>query len=196
MQEQENASTGVRMVEVEPGEDGQRIDNFLLRRAPGVPRSHVYRIIRKGEVRVNKGRVKPTRKLVTGDVVRIPPMQLKAKSDVRVPDKLAETVAKAVLVETDDFILLNKPAGLAVHAGSGLAFGVIDALRQVRDEKSLELVHRLDRGTSGCLLIARGTGAGRELQNLFRVRCIEKTYLALLDGQWDAGNRTVDVPLG
>lgn len=183
------------MVEVGEGEKGQRIDNFLLRRAPGVPRSHVYRIIRKGQVRVNGGRIKPTRKLESGDMVRIPPMQLKKTGDVSVPDGLARAVAEAVVEERDDFLVLNKPPGLAVHAGSGLAFGAIDALRQARDEPELELVHRLDRGTSGCLLIARNAGVGRAMQGLFRNREIDKFYVALLDGQWTAGDKTVDVPL-
>jgi len=183
------------MVEVGEGEEGQRIDNFLLRRAPGVPKSHVYRIIRKGQVRVNGGRIKPTRKLVHGDIVRIPPMQLKKTGDVSVPDRLASSIAEAVVDERDDFLVLNKPPGLAVHAGSGLAFGAIDALRQARKEPELELVHRLDRGTSGALLIARNAGVGRAMQGLFRNRQIKKFYLALLDGQWLAGDKTVNVPL-
>jgi len=195
MQESESQPTGVRMVEVSAGEEGQRIDNFLLRRAPGVPKSHVYRVIRKGQVRINGGRVKPTRKLICGDMVRIPPMHLKKVGDVSVPDALAESVAEAVVFEYDDFLVLNKPAGLAVHGGSGLAFGAIDALRQARNEPELELVHRLDRGTSGCLLIARGVGTGRRMQNLFRERAIKKFYIALLDGQWLAGDKTVDAPL-
>jgi len=195
MHEQDNGPQKVRLVEVEQAEEGQRIDNFLLRRAPGVPRSHIYRIIRKGEVRVNKGRVKPTRKLVVGDLVRIPPMQLKISEAVRVPDALARSVAESVIRESDDYLLLNKPAGLAVHGGSGLAFGAIDALRQARAEPKLELVHRLDRGTSGCLLIARDARRGRAMQALFRERVIEKSYLALVDGVWQGGDKTIDVPL-
>jgi len=195
MQEPETPSTGVRTVEVSGGEDGQRIDNFLLRRAPGVPRSHIYRIIRKGQVRVNGGRIKPTRKLVAGEMVRIPPMHLKSAGEVVVPDALATAVASAVVIEHDDFLVLNKPPGLAVHGGSGLAFGAIDALRQARKEPALELVHRLDRGTSGCLLVARNTGVGRSMQDLFRTRAIKKRYVALVDGVWRGGDKTVDVPL-
>lgn len=195
MHESDTAPTKVRMVEVTEAENGQRIDNFLLRRAPGVPRSHIYRVIRKGEVRVNRGRVKPTRKLEVGDVVRIPPMQLKASSEVRVPDGLASSIAESVIFENNDFLLLNKPAGLAVHGGSGLAFGAIDALRQARDEPKLELVHRLDRGTSGCLLVARDAGTGRKMQSLFRQRDIEKAYLAVVDGVWRDGDITVDAKL-
>jgi len=139
--------------------------------------------------------IKPTRKLQVGDVVRIPPMQLKTTDKVHVPDKLAASVLAAVIVESDDFLVLNKPAGLAVHGGSGLAFGAIDALRQARSEPELELVHRLDRGTSGCLLIARNGGVGRSMQALFREREVKKCYLALVDGVWEHGNRTVDAPL-
>jgi len=195
MQNGSNPGAQVRHAEVESGESGQRIDNFLLRRAPGVPRSHVYRLIRTGQVRVNGGRVKPTRKLAVGDKVRIPPMHVKASGEVSVPDALANTVAQAVVHETDDFLVVNKPPGLAVHAGSGLAFGLIDALRQARNEPGLELVHRLDRGTSGCLLIAKGVGQVRSLQDLFRTKDIMKSYLALVDGVWELGAKTVDAPL-
>lgn len=195
MQESDKTATGVRMVEVAAGEEGQRIDNYLLRRAPGVPRSHIYHVIRKGRVRVNGGRVKPTRKLAAGDVVRIPPMQLKPSGDVSVPDALARAVAEAVVLEREEFLVLNKPPGLAVHGGSGLAFGAIDALRQARAEPGLELVHRLDRGTSGCLLVARNAGVCRAMQGLFRNREIRKFYNALLDGVWTEGNKTVDAPL-
>lgn len=195
MQNSNSDLSTVRMVEVGSAEQGQRIDNFLLRRAPGVPKSHVYRIIRKGQVRVNGGRIKPTRKLQAGDVVRIPPMRLKPKNEVTVPDGLARSVGDAVIFECDDYLVLNKPAGLAVHGGSGLAFGAIDALRQVRSEPELELVHRLDRGTSGALLVAKNAGIGRAMQGLFRERDIEKCYLALLDGVWEHGNHTVTAPL-
>lgn len=183
------------MVEVSSAEQGQRIDNFLLSRASGVPRSHIYRIIRKGQVRVNGGRIKPTRKLQTGDVVRIPPLRLKPANEVTVPDRLARSVRDSVLYECDDYLVLNKAAGLAVHGGSGLAFGAIDALRQSRQEPELELVHRLDRGTSGCLLIAKNRGICRAMQTLFRERQVEKRYLALLDGVWEHGDRTVNAPL-
>jgi len=195
MQDGTKSTSSVQHVTVSAGQAGQRIDNFLLRLAAGVPRSHVYRIIRKGEVRVNGGRIRPTRKLAEGDVVRVPPLSMKIKSTVTVPDAVAERAARSVLVETQDYLLIDKPAGLAVHGGSGLAFGLIDALRQVRGEPELELVHRLDRGTSGCLLVARGVGIGRELQNLFRDRNIAKTYLALVDGVWLNETQTVTAKL-
>lgn len=185
----------MRHVRVEPGESGQRIDNFLLKRAPGVPKSHVYKLIRSGQVRVDGGRVKPTRKLAVGEQVRIPPMRTASRSVVQVPDALAEAVAQAVVQETEDFLLLDKPAGLAVHGGSGLAFGAIDALRQARGEPKLELVHRLDRGTSGALLIARDTGRCRALQALFRDRRVDKRYFALVAGSWPEDVTEVALPL-
>ncbi len=182
-------------VEVTQAEKGQRVDNFILRRANGVPRSHIYRIIRTGQVRVNGGRIKPTRKLAVGDKVRIPPMNLDTSGPVNVPERLLEELAPCIFYECDDFLALNKPAGLAVHGGSGLAFGAIDVLRQLKDEPKLELVHRLDKATSGCLLVARDNGVNRELQQLFRGREISKRYLALLDGAWRGGPKTETAPL-
>lgn len=176
-------------------EEGQRIDNFLLKRCHGVPRSHIYRLIRKGDVRVDGRRVKQTRKLLAGEQVRIPAIQLKQTDEVRVPDKLARAIGSSVILEHDNFLVLNKPQGIAVHGGSGLAFGLIDALRQQREEPKLELAHRLDRATSGCLLIGKGLKATRALQNLFRERTVEKRYLALVDGQWPAEVTSVDAPL-
>lgn len=187
--------TSVRHERVTDGESGQRIDNFLLKRAPGVPKSHVYKLIRSGQVRVDGGRVKPTRKLASGEQVRIPPMRVAVRESVRVPDGLAEAVAAAIVVEHDDFLLVNKPAGLAVHAGSGLAFGAIDALRQVRKEPTLELAHRLDRGTSGALLVARGVGPARAFKSLFRERLVDKRYRALVDGGWPPDVTEVALPL-
>ncbi len=176
-------------------EDGQRIDNFLIKRCTGVPRSHVYRLIRKGEVRVDGRRVKQTRKLVAGEQVRIPAIQLQPQQDVTVPDKLAAAAGKAIIVEHPDFLLVNKPAGIAVHGGSGLAFGFIDAIRQHLKEPKLELAHRLDRATSGCLLIGRSLKANRQLQDLFRQRTVIKRYIALVDGCWPDDIRLVDAPL-
>lgn len=195
MQDGQNTASGVQLVEIGPEHKGQRIDNFLLRLAAGVPRSHVYRIIRKGQVRVNGGRVKPTRKLDVGDIVRVPPLSMKAKAVVSVPDAVAARVSAAVVDEQEDFLVLNKPAGLAVHGGSGLAFGLIDALRQAREEPKLELVHRLDRGTSGCLLVAKNAGVARQLQALFRSRTVNKQYLALTDGIWQQSAQTVTARL-
>lgn len=176
-------------------QDGQRVDNFLIRHCPGVPRSHIYQMIRKGAVLVNGKRIKQTRKLVLGEQVRIPAVEVKATGDINVPSKLAAVVGASVLFEHEDFLIVNKPAGIAVHGGSGLAFGLIDALRQHRDEKRLELSHRLDRATSGCLLVGRGMKANRRLQDLFRQRAVKKNYVALVAGSWPEHLRKVDAPL-
>jgi 23S rRNA pseudouridine955/2504/2580 synthase len=184
-----------RHVRVTDDQDGQRVDNFLIRECLGVPRSHIYRLIRTGDVLVNGRRVKQTRKLVAGEQVRIPALRVEVRSEVHVPDKLAKTVAASVIFEHDDFLILNKPAGIAVHGGSGLAFGLIDGLRQSRDDSKLSLAHRLDRATSGCLLVGRGLAVTRELQDLFRQREIDKHYLALVDGQWPESLVKVDASL-
>jgi 23S rRNA pseudouridine955/2504/2580 synthase len=184
-----------RHVRVTDDQDGQRVDNFLIRECLGVPRSHIYRLIRTGDVLVNGRRVKQTRKLVAGEQVRIPALRVEVRSEVHVPDKLAKTVAESVIFEHDDFLILNKPAGIAVHGGSGLAFGLIDGLRQSRDDSKLSLAHRLDRATSGCLLVGRGLAVTRELQDLFRQREIDKHYLALVDGQWPESLVRVDASL-
>lgn len=180
---------------VGPDEDGQRIDNFLIRQCKGVPRSHIYRIIRKGDVRVDGRRIKQTRKLVAGEQVRIPAIRMAAETETRVPDKLARAAGTSILFEHDDFLLVNKPPGIAVHGGSGLAFGLIDALRQSRNEPKLELAHRLDRATSGCLLVGRGLKANRKLQDLFRHRLVTKRYWAIVDGNWRSAVKRIDAPL-
>lgn len=180
---------------VSEDEEGQRIDNFLIKRCTGVPRSHVYQLIRKGEVRVDGKRVKQTRKLVAGEQVRIPPIRLQVSVHVKVPDKLALVAGQSVIFEHPDFLVVNKPPGIAVHGGSGLAFGFIDALRQQLEQPSLDLAHRLDRATSGCLLIGRSLKANRKLQNLFRQRSVTKRYLALVDGFWPDDVVSVEAPL-
>jgi len=177
------------------GEAGQRVDNFVIRRVPGVPKSHVYRLIRTGDVRVDGRRVRQTRRLAEGEQVRIPALRTRTRDTVRVPDALADELAASVVLERDDFLVVAKPSGIAVHGGSGLAFGLLDALRQRLDAPGLELVHRLDRGTSGCLLIARDNASNRRLQALFRERAVEKGYVALVAGRWPEARRTVDVPL-
>lgn len=184
-----------RHVRVSTDQDGQRVDNFLIRQCPGVPRSHIYRLIRTGEVLVNGRRIKQTRKLVAGEQVRIPALQTEVRAQVRVPDKLATSVAESVIFEHPDFLVVNKPAGVAVHGGSGLAFGLIDGLRQSRADASFSLAHRLDRATSGCLLIGRGLSVTRELQDLFRQRSIGKHYIALVDGCWPESLTSVNAPL-
>ncbi|SRR5579871_379434 len=187
---------GVSRVTVEANDSGQRIDNWLLKRLKGVPRSRVYRILRKGEVRVNGKRAKPELRLAGGDEVRLPPVRTAiAVGPARVPDRLIEEVEACIVYEDAAVIALAKPAGLAVHGGSGLAFGVIEALRASRPEETLELAHRLDRDTSGLLLIARNRAALRTLHALFREGRVEKRYLALVKGHWNLGKKRIDLPL-
>jgi len=185
------------MVTVEPDEADRRLDNFLLGRLKGVPRSRIYRMIRGGEVRVNKGRIKPHYRLKTGDIVRIPPVRTATIEGHRLAsrDKLL-WVESLVVYEDSDLLVLNKPAGLAVHGGSGIDFGAIELLRMARSsDRYLELVHRLDRDTSGCLLIARKRSSLRSLHELFRIGEIQKRYLALLSGAVPETKRVVDAPL-
>jgi 23S rRNA pseudouridine955/2504/2580 synthase len=185
----------VRLVSVSDEEAGQRIDNFLSRHLKGVPRSHIYRILRRGEVRVNRGRIRPHYKLRAGDTVRIPPVRLEpAREGVLSPDRLP-VIAGHILFENSRLLVLNKPAGIAVHGGSGLSYGVIEALRAQRPEAAyLELVHRLDRETSGCLLIAKRRSALRDLHRQLREGRVTKHYLGLVRGQF-AGTRRVEAPL-
>mgnify|MGYP006287634439 CR=1 FL=1 len=177
---------------------GQRIDNFLMARLKSVPRSHVYRILRKGEVRVNKGRIRQGYRLQAGDVVRIPPVRTGAPAagPAPVPRGLQDDLARRILHEDAGLLVLDKPAGLAVHGGSGVSLGAIEALRALRGAAApLELVHRLDRDTSGCLLIAKRRSALRRLHELLRSGRVEKRYLALLAGPWQGGERVVNLPL-
>lgn len=175
---------------------GQRIDNFLLRELKGVPRSLIYRLIRKGEVRVNKGRVKPNRRLEVGDQVRVPPLRVAFRPPLSTIRGFRENIEKTVLYEDERLLVINKRPGWAVHGGSGIASGVIEAWRAARPaETQLELVHRLDRETSGCLMIAKRRSALRQLQVLQRERAIVKRYVALLRGRIPRGRFQVDAPL-
>ncbi|OBU07685.1 23S rRNA pseudouridine(955/2504/2580) synthase RluC [Morganella psychrotolerans] len=188
----------VHFVVVSDDEAGQRIDNFLLARLKGVPKSMIYRIIRKGEVRVNKGRIKPEYKLAEGDSVRIPPVRVAESNAAPVSAKLDKVavLADCVIYEDDHILVINKPAGTAVHGGSGLSFGVIEAMRALRpDARFLELVHRLDRDTSGILLIAKKRSALRALHEQLRLKQMQKDYLALVRGQWQATVKSVQAPL-
>ena len=191
------SKTPVQLVTVDENHDGQRIDNFLLGHLKGVPRTLVYRILRKGEVRVNKGRAKPEHKLTVGDVVRIPPLHLpEADAPAKASDNLLEVLESRILFEDQYLIAINKPAGLAVHGGSGIRLGLIEALRQMRpQEKMLELVHRLDRDTSGCMLIAKRRSALTALHEDLRAGRVDKRYLALVYGRWPARIKEVKVPL-
>lgn len=180
-----------------PDESGQRLDNYLIRYLKGVPRSHIYRIIRHGEVRVNQKRAKPCLKLMEADRIRIPPIRIASRSETQQPigQGLSQFLSHQIIAENDGFIVFNKPAGLAVHGGSGLSLGVIEALRQMRPQASmLELVHRLDKETSGCLLIAKKRSVLTALQALFHDKKITKIYWALVAGHLKRP-KTVDAPL-
>ena len=196
MSEPQQNKTPVRTLSVDEAVAGQRIDNFLIRQLKGVPKSYVYRILRRGEVRVNKGRIKAGYRLKPGDLVRIPPVRLSDSPRSSPGQWIMNRLDGAVLYEDDRFLVLNKPSGLAVHGGSGLSHGVIEALREMRpQDRHLELVHRLDRETSGCLLIARKRSALRILHELLRTRQVQKRYLALLAGNWPRDRLEVDEPL-
>ncbi len=186
-----------QMVTVAADEADRRLDNFLISRLKGVPRSRIYRMIRSGEVRVNKGRAKPDRRLSDGDRVRIPPVRTGvAESRVQADAGSAAWLEERILYEDRDLLVLDKPSGLAVHGGSGINFGAIELLRTLRGgHDKLELVHRLDRDTSGCLLVAKRRPALRRLHALFREGEVQKCYTALLLGNWKGGNLVVDEPL-
>lgn len=182
----------VMFLEVGEDGDGQRIDNYLLKRLKGVPKSHVYRILRSGEVRVNKGRAAADRRLALGDVVRVPPLRL--------PDKSEEAPVPArdfaVVFEDEAMLVLDKPSGVAVHGGSGVSFGVIEQIRRARPQlRFLELAHRLDRETSGLLIVGKKRAALTRLHDLFRDGGIGKRYLALVKGHWRDVLRNVRFPL-
>jgi 23S rRNA pseudouridine955/2504/2580 synthase len=190
--------TGVRHFEVTEEEAGQRLDNFVHKHLGDIPRSRVYRVIRKGEVRVNGHRAGPDTRLQAHDKIRIPPVRVRTPEEIGRPSAdLQETIRKSIVHEDDKLLVLNKPSGIAVHGGSGVSFGVIEALRALRPDEHLELVHRLDRDTSGCLMIARSTAALRVVHALLREESssFEKRYLTLLAGQWDLGKKRIDAPL-
>ena len=188
---------GVQFITIETDDAGQRVDNYLVRELKGVPKTRVYRIIRKGEVRVNKKRVQAAYRLQPGDLLRIPPVRVAERSPGKLPGNgMAEKLESAILYEDARLIILNKPSGIAVHGGSGITFGVIEALRKIRpDERTLELVHRLDRDTSGCLMIAKKRSMLRYLHNQFQEDRISKIYNALVAGRWPSRKLLVNAPL-
>ncbi|MCC6529577.1 MAG: 23S rRNA pseudouridine(955/2504/2580) synthase RluC [Pseudomonadales bacterium] len=184
----------IRTIQAE--EAGQRVDNFLLRALPGVPKSKIYNIVRRGEVRVNQGRVKPSYRLQDGDALRIPPVRVGVRDEVPAAPRQLQALAQMVLHEDDELLVLNKPAGLAVHGGSGVSLGLIELLRQQRPEaRFLELVHRLDRDTSGCVMVAKRRRALLELQQALQSGQVDKRYQLLVAGAWPAAVRRVDAPL-
>jgi len=190
-------ATKVQFIEVTEDSEAQRIDNFLCARLKGVPRTRIYRIIRKGEVRVNKGRIKADYKLKPGDVVRVPPIRVAEPNELPQAGRgLKRAIEEAVLYEDDSLLIINKPSGLAVHGGSGIKLGLIETLRQLRpDAKFLELVHRLDRDTSGCVMVAKKRSMLRYLHDLLRTNKVTKHYQALVIGKWSTRKTKVDAPL-
>jgi len=194
--ETSESRTSVRHFEVTDREAGQRLDNCLQRLLGGVPRSRIYRVIRKGEVRVNGKRAGPQTRLKLADLIRIPPVRVAPPAEPGRPSAdLSARIREAIIHQDDRLLVVDKPAGMAVHGGSGVSFGVIEALRALRPQEYLELAHRLDRDTSGCLIIARQPAALRTLHALLREEGFEKRYLALLKGRWDLGVKRIDAPL-
>ena len=192
-----NQFSKVSYVEVESEYDGQRLDNFLIRHLKGVPKSRIYNLLRKGEVRVNKGRVKPDTRLKQKDIIRIAPIRVSQRGDTPlVSANLKRYLHDNILFEDDGLLILNKPSGLAVHGGSGLSLGAIEAMRLERpQDKFLELAHRLDRETSGCLIFAKKRRVLLELQFAMQKNKIEKRYTALVKGCWPKGKTSINAPL-
>ena len=190
------AKTQVELRTISEQEAGQRIDNFLMRHFSRVPRSRVYRLLRKGEVRVNRKRVDAEYRIVAGDEVRLPPVHIDHSEEPGRPSsRLQELIERSVIFQDKHLLVIDKPAGVAVHGGSGMSFGVIEALRASRPRESLELVHRLDRDTSGCLCVARDRATLVALHALIREGGMHKTYLALVSGDWQLGTKRIDAPL-
>lgn len=187
--------TGVRKVRIDDDSAGQRIDNFLRRELPGVPKGRIYRLLRRGEVRVNGGRIRAEYRLAEGDEVRIPPVRL-ASPGAPPPTGQAEAMLERIVYEDKRLLVIDKPSGVAVHGGSGIAHGVIERLRAARsDLRDLSLVHRLDRETSGCLVLAKKRSALRSAHEKFREGEVQKNYLALVVGDWQLGEQVIDAPL-
>jgi 23S rRNA pseudouridine955/2504/2580 synthase len=188
--------TPVTLRTITADEAGQRVDNFLMRHFKTVPRSRVYRLLRKGEVRINRKRVDAEYRIQEGDEIRLPPVRIDAGDEQRAPSSsLLELIERAVIFQDKHLLVIDKPAGVAVHGGSGMSFGVIEALRASRPRETLELVHRLDRDTSGCLLVARDRTTLTALHALIRNGGMHKTYLGLVAGSWQLGTKRIDAPL-
>lgn len=190
-----NGNSGVRLEQVSADHDGQRLDNWLSSRLKGIPRSLLYRLIRTGQVRINGKRCKPATRLEANDTVRIPPARIAERGGAEVSDRVVSQLRERILFENGDMLVLDKPAGMAVHAGSGLPWGVIDVVRKMYPDTFVELVHRLDRETSGCLVLARNGPALNHLSALFREGGIDKRYLCLLHGSLAQDMVEVDASL-
>lgn len=196
MAEGSSQTSKVRWLDINEDDDGQRLDNYLFRVLKGVPKSRIYRALRHGEVRVNKKRVKPDYRLSQGDVLRVPPVKVPEQRPVFVADKHLQLIEQSIIYEDNDLLVVNKPAGIAVHGGSGLQFGLIEGLRKLRPHcKRLELVHRLDKDTSGCTLIAKKSSVLKYLHNQLREKTMRKCYMALVQGRWPKRKHQVDAPL-
>jgi len=189
-------SSSVSMVKVSQDREGQRLDNFLMARLKGVPRSVIYRIIRTGQVRINGSRAKPSTRLETGDVVRVPPASVRDSNPGDIPPAVLQMLTNSVVFEDQGIMVIDKPAGMVVHGGSGLSWGVVDVVRKLRPGMSADLVHRLDRETSGCLLLALNGDALRELNTQINDGNVEKRYLCLLDGKLGQDLVEVNEPIG
>ncbi|HEY5776872.1 MAG TPA: RluA family pseudouridine synthase [Xanthomonadales bacterium] len=189
-------SSSVSLVEVTRDREGQRLDNFISARLKGLPRSVIYRIIRTGQVRVNGGRAKPATRLETGDIVRIPPASVRESKPGDIPPAVIQLISQSIRYEDQGIMVIDKPAGMAVHGGSGLSWGVIDVVRKMRPDMNIDLVHRLDRETSGCLLLALNGDALRELNHQVKDNKLEKRYLCLMDGQLKQEVVEVNEPIG
>jgi len=193
---QNNPFSSVTFHSVDEEQAGQRLDNFLIRLLKGVPKSHIYRLLRKGEVRVNKGRVKPDKRLNVGDLIRIAPIRVSVQGTEVPGSQLRQRLKQCILFEDDALLIINKPSGMAVHGGSGVSFGVIEVLRaEHRQNKYLELAHRLDRDTSGCLILAKSRTALVSIQKAMLNNAIKKYYSTLVKGNWPKGKSTINAPL-
>ncbi len=194
----QQSESSVKTITISRQNDGQRLDNFLIKELKGVPRSRIYRLIRRGEVRLNKKRCKPDLKLSIGDRVRIPPVRTSsniARAGITSPG-LVKILLDSILFETEELLVLNKPAGFAVQGGTGIRVNIIDAMREMKSEwRELELAHRLDRGTSGCLLISKKINILRELQIQFKLKTVKKIYYAIVHGGWPDNLTVVKAPL-
>lgn len=196
MSESAQETVRVQFHDIDDESEGQRLDNYLFRELKGVPKSRIYRALRHGEVRINKKRVKPDYRLKAGDVLRIPPVRVAEKKEVFVGDKLLQSLEKAILFEDDSLLVINKPSGLAVHGGSGLDYGLIEALRKMRPNcKRLELAHRLDRDTSGCTIVVKKASVLKAIHAQLRERTMDKRYLALVHGRWPKRKALINQPL-
>lgn len=195
--DQNNPFSSVTFHEVDGEYAGQRLDNFLIRLLKGVPKSRIYRLLRKGEVRVNKGRAKPDMRLNQGDLIRIAPIRVSSKESSGSPSsQFRKRLEQSIIFEDDAMLIVNKPSGMAVHGGSGVSFGVIEGLRADRSDcKYLELVHRLDRDTSGCLMLAKSRAALISLQKSMQSNSVKKVYQALVSGRWPKGKSIINAPL-